>query len=315
MKYLSLFLFSLCFLQGCSSTNDNPKLDQQFQVVATTTMIADMVQAVGGDKVDVDSLMGPGIDPHLYRPSGLDVKILSNADIVFYNGLYLEGKMEDLFSKLKGSGREIYAVSDAIPREELIRINTGNDGYDPHIWFDPLLWAACVDLVSEALSKNDPSNSDFYNQRASLLKDTYYQSKKSIDSLLSVIPKEKRVLITSHDAFNYFGRSFDFEVIGLQGISTVSEAGLADIAEMVDLIKERKIKAIFIESSVSSAGIDRISRDSGVIVGGELFSDAFGAQGEIRTLSGGSTYDVGTWMGVLKYNASVIRRGLYPEAN
>ncbi len=274
-------------------------------VTTTTTMVTDMVMAVGGDRVEVTGLMGPGVDPHLYKPGAKDITYLSQAQLIFYSGLMLEGRMADLFSKMAQRGKKVYAITDTIPRDRLLEPASFAGHFDPHVWGDPELWSMCVDTVVSALSENDPVGKAIYAERGAALKKDYAEldawAKKQADEL----PESNRVLITSHDAFNYFGLAFGFEVVGVQGISTVSEAGLADITRIVDFIKERKVKAIFVESSVSPATIQRISQDAGVKIGGELFSDALGTPGKIKT-SGGITYDEGTYKGWIGHNINTV---------
>lgn len=279
------------------------------RVVTTTTMVTDMVKQVGGDRVTVEGLMGPGVDPHLYKPAASDVTKLSRADLIFYSGLMLEGRMADLFAKMARSGKKTYPVTEAIPEKELLEPESFEGHWDPHVWGDPLLWAKCVDVVVTGLSEADPAGRKDYtargNQLKTELKTLHAWAKQRIDE----VPKAGRVLITSHDAFNYFGRAYGIEVVGVQGISTVSEAGLADVAKTVDFIKQRRVKAIFVESSVPPATIQRISRDAGVKVGGELFSDACGTVGEIHR-GGGESYDVGTYIGMIKHNVNTVVEAL-----
>lgn len=283
------------------------------QAVATTTLVADLVAQVGGDRVAVEALMGPGVDPHLYKASARDVTRLSRADAVFYSGLFLEGRMEDVFKRLGGGRRVVVAVTADIPSASLLRPPGSENHPDPHVWGDPALWKIAARTVGRTLAERDPEGATHYRSRLEA-------AEKQFDALadwarrrLAGIPKSQRVLVTSHDAFAYFGRAFDFEVVGVQGISTVSEAGLADIAKVSDLVRARGLKAIFVESSVAPAAIDRIGQDSGARVGGELFSDALGTPGDVRTVDGES-YDVGTYVGMMKQNVNTVARALGPEA-
>jgi len=276
--------------------------DQPLRVVATTTMVGDMVRAVGGDRVHLETLMGPGVDPHLYKPTADDVARLRQSDVIFYSGLLLEGRMADLFVRMAGGGQAVYAVTDAISDEEKLEPEEFKGHYDPHVWFDPVMWSKCIGSVVEALVKNDPSGEEVYRNNGEALRKKYLAAHEWALKKVAELPEEKRVLVTSHDAFNYFGRAYDFEVVAVQGISTVSEAGLADIAKMVDFIKKREVKAIFVESSVPRAAIERISKDSGAVIGGELFSDAMGTEGEMFDVGNGEKVDVGTYEGMLKHN-------------
>lgn len=281
----------------------------KIKAATTTTMVTDMVRQVGGDRVEVDGLMGPGVDPHLYKPAASDVTRLSKAEVIFYSGLMLEGRMADLFAKMARTGKRVYAVTESIPEKELLEPESFQGHWDPHVWGDPLLWAKCVDTVVTGLSEADPAGKAHYAARGAQAKEAFKALHAWAQKRINEIPKTQRVLITSHDAFNYFGRAFGIEVVGVQGVSTVTEAGLADIAKTVDFIKQRKVKAIFIESSVPPATIQRISKDAGVKVGGELFSDACGAPGEMRA-GGGETYDAGTYIGMIKHNVNTIVEAL-----
>jgi len=278
-------------------------------VVSTTTLVADLVKQVGGDRVTVEALMGPGVDPHLYKASARDVTRLSRAEAVFYSGLFLEGRMEDLFKRLATSRRKVFAVTADIPHETLIQPPQSEGHADPHVWGDPALWKIAARTVSRGLCELDPVGTEGYQSRLQELEGQFDKLRAWAEARVSEIPKDQRVLITSHDAFNYFGRAFGFEVVGVQGISTASEAGLADITKVADLVRARKLKALFIESSVSPAAIERISRDSGARVGGELFSDALGQPGDIRKM-GGESYDVGTYAGMLRHNVNTVVESL-----
>jgi manganese/zinc/iron transport system substrate-binding protein len=283
--------------------------DAKVRVVATTTMVTDMVRQVGGDRVSVEGLMGPGVDPHLYKPAASDVRKLRGAQAIFYSGLMLEGRMADLFARMARDGKKVYPVTESVPEKELLEPEAFEGHWDPHVWGDPLLWAKCIDTVVTGLSDIDPAGRKHYAERGAKLKEEFQQLHAWAKRRMNEIPKARRVLITSHDAFNYFGNAFGLEVVGVQGISTVTEAGLADIAKTVDYIKQRQVKAIFIESSVSPAAIQRISKDAGVKVGGELFSDACGSLGEMHT-GGGETYDVGTYIGMIKHNVNTVVEAL-----
>lgn len=276
-------------------------LTAKLNVVTTTTMITDLVKDVGGDKIDVTGLMGPGVDPHLYKATAGDVRSLQQCELVFYNGLYLEGRIGDVLVKLARKGKKVYAVTEGIEENRLLEPPEFAGHYDPHIWFDPTLWVSAVDVVVEGLSVSDPANASFYEQHGARVKTGYRALHDWATTAISEIAPAQRILITSHDAFNYFGQAYGFKVVGVQGISTVTEAGLADIAKMVDFIKENGVPAIFVESSVSPAAIERISKDAGVSIGGELYSDAMGAPGETETKHG-DTYDLGTYEGMLKHN-------------
>lgn len=275
--------------------------EKKIKVVATTSMVADLVKNVGGDRVEVHGLMGPGVDPHLYKATATDVLKLQQANVIFYNGLLLEGKMQELFGQMARKKKFVYAVTEDLPKEQLLEPASMGGHYDPHVWFDVPLWSKCALKVAEGLGEYDTANKAHYGKRAGDLQKKLEELHQWALKKASELPKERRIVVTSHDAFNYLGRAYGFQVVGLQGISTVTEAGVADMAKLVDFIKEKKVPAVFVESSVSHATIDRISNDSGAKVGGELFSDAMGAPGQIE-----NGYDLGTYEGMIKHNMNTI---------
>jgi manganese/zinc/iron transport system substrate-binding protein len=279
--------------------------DKKLKVATTVTMVADLARQVGGDRVEVDALMGPGVDPHLYKAAASDITRLQQADVIFYSGLLLEGKMQDIFAKLARSKRFVYPVTEAIPVDKLLEPPEFAGHYDPHVWFEVPLWKMCVDVVTKGLSEADSAGKDFYEKRAAEVRARMdelhaWALKKSAE-----LPAERRILVTSHDAYNYFGRAYGFQVVGLQGISTVTEAGLADMAKLTDFIKQKKVKAVFVETSVPHHTIERISKDTGVKIGGELFSDAMGTPGQME-----NGYDLGTYEGMIKHNMTTIVEAL-----
>ena len=274
-------------------------------VVTTTTMVTDMVKEIGGDRVNVVGLMGPGVDPHLYKPASGDVVKLQRAKVIFYSGLMLEGRMSDLFFKMARAGKKVYAVTESISEKDRLEPPEFEGHWDPHIWGDPTLWSKCIATVVEGLSAGDPDGNEFYAKRGAAAVKSYRDVHQWALMRIAELPKSQRVLVTSHDAFNYFGQAFGFQVVAVQGLSTVTEAGLADIAKTVDFIKSKKLKAIFVESSVNPAAIERVSKDAGVKIGGELFSDACGRSGEIHT-GHGEKYDVGTFVGMIKHNVNTV---------
>ncbi|MEZ5301825.1 MAG: zinc ABC transporter substrate-binding protein [Verrucomicrobiales bacterium] len=272
------------------------------RIVATTTMVADLVREIGGDRIELAALMGPGVDPHTYKASSGDIAALRRADGIFYNGLMLEGRMAELFERQAEAGKPVFALGDSLPESDLIHPAEAGAHPDPHIWLDPALWAKCAESAGEELAKLDPAGAADYRARAAEVAARYRAAADWAKARIAEVPETSRVLVTSHDAFNYFGRAFGIEVVGVQGISTATEAGMADIVHTVDLIKARGIKAIFVETSVSKATIERISKDSGAKIGGELFSDALGKPGDRRKLSDGTEADVGTWEGMFRFN-------------
>jgi manganese/zinc/iron transport system substrate-binding protein len=272
-------------------------------------MVADLVRSVGGDRVEVTGLMGPGVDPHLYKAKASDLTNLQRADVVFYNGLNLEGRLTDVFTRMAARGLKLYAVTEAIPKDRLLEPASFGGHFDPHVWFDPTLWALCVPVVVNGLSEVDPGGREVFEALGRIAMNDLAQLHDWARARLALVPEERRIIVTSHDAFNYFGRAYKFEVIGVQGISTVTEAGLADISSAVNLIRDRGIPAIFVESSVSPAAINRISEDSGAVIGGELFSDAMGTPGSRHTVNGES-YDEGTYDGMVRHNINAIVEAL-----
>ena len=303
---LSLGLLLAAGFVGCGKgTAPADKGDSKLQIVATTMMVTDMVRAVGGDRVNVNGLMGPGVDPHLYKPVASDMAKLRGADVVFYNGLLLEGKMSELLQKkTEGKGRA-FALADGMDHSALLAPDDGGDHHDPHIWGDVALWASCVPVVVDGLSTIDPEGAEYYKANGEVYLETLAVLDAWVKEKVKLVPEDQRVLITSHDAFNYLGKAYGFNVVAVQGISTTTEPGLGDITKTVDFIKQHKVKAIFVESSVNPATIERISQDAGVAIGGELFSDAMGTPGVEHTVDG-ETYDEGTFPGMIMYNINTI---------
>ena len=273
---------------------------RKIRVVATIGMIAEMVKQVGGERVEVEGLMGPGVDPHLYKASEGDVIRMASADIVVYNGLHLEGKMSGVFERMGNRIRTV-AVTDGIDREKLLRPPEFKGAYDPHVWFDVTLWMDAVKTLERALTGMDPAHGDVYRANGT----RYLKRLEMLDRYVRrealIVPPRKRVLITAHDAFNYFGRAYGFQVRGLQGISTVAEAGAADIQALARLIVENEIPAVFVESSVPHRYIEALQEAVGargfrVKIGGSLFSDAMGDPGTPE----------GTYIGMVRHNVDVI---------
>jgi len=300
-----LFFLVALFLFVGGTVGHSRAADKKIRVTATVTMVADLVRSVGGDRVQVEALMGPGVDPHLYKAAASDVSKLQQADVIFYSGLLLEGKMQDIFNKFARSKRFVYPVTESIPTDRLLEPPEFAGHYDPHVWFDVPLWKLCVDTVVKGLSEADPAGKDYYEKRAAETRARMDELHQWALKKAAELPAERRILVTSHDAYNYFGRAYGFQVVGLQGISTVTEAGLADMAKLSDFIREKRIKAVFVESSVPHHTIERISKDTGVKIGGELFSDAMGTPGQIE-----NGYDLGTYEGMIKHNLNTIVEAL-----
>lgn len=254
---------------------------ETLNVVATTTMLADLARSIGGERVHVDGLMGPGIDPHLYQASAGDVGLMQNADVVLYNGLHLEGKMGEIFEALGRQGRAVISIEEGLDEGKLLGWADDPSVHDPHIWFDVMLWKDAAAIVASGLSGLDPEGAADY--AASL--DAYLAELTALDAYVRAraeeLPAAQRILVTAHDAFQYFGHAYGFEVRGLQGISTDAEAGTADVSALADFIVERRIKAVFVESSVPTKTIEALqaavaARGFDVAIGGELYSDSLG---------------------------------------
>lgn len=298
----------LALLAGCTSTaasGDEPIGDRPVRVTTTTNFITDTVARIGGDAVEVTGLMGPGVDPHLYRASAGDVAALREADLILYGGLQLEGRMAELLGEL-AQAQPTLAVTDGIPRERLLApAPGGGEEYDPHVWFDVTLWEEVSRTIAGALTDRDPARAGVY--AANL--DAYLAELAELDAYvterMASIPPERRLLVTSHDAFEYFGRRYGLQVEGIQGISTAAEATTADVERVAALIAERGVPAVFVESSVPRQTIDALiasaaQRGAAVTVGGELFTDAAGSPGTPE----------GTYAGMLRANADLIAAGL-----
>lgn len=279
-KILAVLLVSLLVLTGCKSALNNPSTenDGKINVVATTTMIKDLVEIIGGDKVSVNGMMVAGVDPHLYKAKPSDVKAIQEADVVAFNGVHLEAKLDDVLSGLEGSGKNIIKLEDALEPSDIIN-DDEQGGHDPHIWFDVNLWKKSAQHVADKLSEFDAENKDYYQQNAAQYVSELVDMDTYIKNRIAEIPEQQRVLVTAHDAFAYFGRYFGVHVEAIQGISTQSEAGIADINKVSDLIVDRKIKAIYTESSVPKKTIESLQaavKDRGfdVSIGGEIYSDS-----------------------------------------
>lgn len=282
---------------------------ERLRIVTTVGMLGDAVEQVGGSRVEVEGLMGPGVDPHLYKASEGDVRRLERADAIFFVGLHLEAKMADVLERV-GERRLSRACSRGIPESKLQRVGTGAGSIDPHVWFDVALWQGCVDAVRDALAEADPAHAAAYRANA----DRYLAELAALDAevreRVASVPQAQRVLITAHDAFGYFGKAYGFEVVGLQGISTAAEAGAADVDELARFIVERRVPAIFVESTVAPRTIEAVraavaARGFTVEVGGSLFADAMGSAGTPE----------GSYIGMVRHNVNTIVRALGGEAN
>lgn len=296
-------------IAGCGPGNQKAA-GGPIKVLATTGMVGDLIRNVGGDKVQVDVLMGPGVDPHLYKASPGDVSKINGADWVVYSGLHLEGKMAEIFEGI-GRKKPTLAIGDLVDEASLLRALPGMSSIanapDPHIWFDVALWSSSLSGVAEFCAKNDPPNADFYRANAKTYAEALGKLHEEVKAEIASIPQSRRVLITAHDAFRYFGRAYGIEVRGIQGISTESEAGVAEVVKLVDLMVARKVPAVFVESSVSQKNIQALiegakQRGLPAKVGGSLFSDAMGAAGSPE----------GTYEGMIRHNVKQIVSALQP---
>ncbi|GAA4803207.1 metal ABC transporter solute-binding protein, Zn/Mn family [Litoribaculum gwangyangense] len=297
-KILIIFITIICV--GCK---EEKKTNGKLNVVTTTTMITDLVQNIGGEHINLQGLMGSGVDPHLYKASEGDVTKLSNADIIFYNGLHLEGKLVEVFEKMKN--KKTIAISDAIDKSTLIGSDYFASNYDPHIWFDVNYWIQATQFVIDKLSEAIPDQKAAFETNGANYIKKLEALKVNMKNIIETLPQEKRILVTAHDAFNYFGKAFGFEVVGLQGLSTATEAGVQDVQKLAAFIIEKKLKAIFVESSVPKRTIEALqaavkSKNHDVVIGGTLYSDALGNAGTIE----------GTYIGMFEYNVNTIVNAL-----
>lgn len=280
-------------------------------VVATTTMATDLVKRIAGDHVDLRGLMGPEVDPHNFIPALPDTSLLEGADLIVYSGLHLEGRLQDSLEAMKKRGRRVIALADGVSPDRLLSPQEDFEGTkDPHFWGDPALWKATVPALVKALSEAVPAHAADFAAKG----EEFTAELDALDawakSRVAEIPAEKRVLITSHDAFFYFGKAYGFDVRGLQGVSTAAEAGLKDRTDLVAFIRSRGIRTLFAETSVNDKGIRAVAAEAGATLSPEaLFSDAMGKPGDLAEVRGES-YDRGTYTGMIKHNVNVIVEGL-----
>jgi len=298
--WVALAVAVLALLSSCGRPTPKGQQPRRVNAVCTIGMISDIVSRVGGDRVSATGIMGEGVDPHLYKASPGDVRLLTDADIIFYNGLNLEGKMGDVLVKMARE-RPVVAVTEKIDESRLRSPPEFAGHHDPHVWFDVEMWSLAVERICDALIELDPAGKDTYTRNTADYLEELLALNEEVARDIATIPRDKRILVTAHDAFGYFGRAYDIEVRAIQGISTESEASLKDINDLVDLLVERKVAAVFIESSVPRKAIDALlegcqSRGHTVKVGGQLFSDAMGAAGTPE----------GTYIGMVRHNVRTI---------
>ncbi|MBQ9495872.1 MAG: zinc ABC transporter substrate-binding protein [Treponema sp.] len=301
-RFISIAM-CLCLLAASVSAGGSKDsmemMDGKPLVVTTIGMIEDAVKNIGGNDVHVVALMKAGVDPHLYKATAGDIKKLQRADLILYNGLHLEAKMSDVLAKL-AQERFVVAVAEDIAKEN--RLPFEESEFDPHVWFDVMLWSNhVVKAVYDSLCRLVPANKDAFTMRYNTYQNELMALDRYIRERTNSLPKSKRVLVTAHDAFNYFSRAYGFEVRGLQGVSTATEASTRDMQQLADFIAERKLPAIFIESSVPHKNVKALqaavqARGFSVSIGGELYSDAMGDAGTLD----------GTYIGMLKHNIDTI---------
>ena len=299
MKKIILLLTITITFFTCNNNvaKDNGKLN----IVTTTTMITDLVQNIGGDLVNIKGLMGSGVDPHLFKASEGDVSKLVNADVIFYNGLHLEGKLVEVFEKMGSKTTNTIELGAALDKSQLIGSEYFASNYDPHVWFNIAFFKQFAKKVTAVLSEKNPENAAAFLENETLFLEKLEKLEQKVLTTIGTLPKEKRILVTAHDAFNYFGKNYGFNVVGLQGISTATEAGVQDVQKLATFIIENKVKAIFVESSVPKRTIEALqaavkSKDHEVVIGGTLYSDALGNAGTVE----------GTYIGMFEYNVNTI---------
>lgn len=297
----SIICLCVVFLFACKSPT---KPSGKLKVVVTTSMLTDLVKNIGADLIEIEGLMGPGVDPHLYKASEGDVSKLFNADVIFYNGLHLEGKLVAVFEKMD-TQKTTVALGEFLAKEGLIGSDYFASNYDPHVWFNIQYFKEFSDKVTSVLSEKDPKNAASFTANNLAFQQELDLLHTAVVNTIATLAPEKRILVTAHDAFNYFGKAYGFNVVGLQGLSTATEAGVQDVQKLSEYIIANKVKAIFIESSVPRRTIEALeaavlSKGHQVSIGGSLYSDALG--------DGGSAE--GTYVGMFLYNVKTIVNAL-----
>ena len=309
-KVLVMLLIGIPFLLGAcskeSETSNTPHSDR-IQIVTTISQIGEPIEVIGGDRVEVESLMGPGVDPHLYKATQGDINKLQSADIILYSGLHLEGNMGEVFAKMS-ENKTTVGLGESLDKGKLLSDEDG--AIDPHIWFDVDLWKEALGAAVEELKKLSPDDADYFEENKQKYFSQLDDLKKEAVEKMSSIPQEQRVLVTAHDAFGYFGRMYDIEVIGLQGLSTEDEVGLSDIGSTVKLLIEKQVPAVFVESSINKSSIQAVIDGASkegleVTLGGELYSDAMGTKGT----------EEGTYLGMYRHNVNTIYHALTGGSN
>ena len=297
----SITCLFVIFLVACKAPT---KSSGKLKVVVTTSMLTDLVKNIGGDLIDLQGLMGAGVDPHLYKASEGDVSKLFNADVIFYNGLHLEGKLVAVFEKME-TQKTTVALGEFLAKEGLIGSDYFASNYDPHVWFNIQYFKEFSDKVTSVLSEKDPKNAASFTANNLAFQQELDLLHTAVVNTIATLAPEKRILVTAHDAFNYFGKAYGFNVVGLQGLSTATEAGVQDVQKLSEYIIANKVKAIFIESSVPRRTIEALeaavlSKGHQVSIGGSLYSDALGDGGSVE----------GTYVGMFLYNVKTIVNAL-----
>lgn len=300
VKRKHIMLVLLMIMTGCkdgTKKEENGKL----KVVTTTSLLTDLLQQIGGGAIQVEGLMGSGVDPHLYKASEGDVNKLYTADIVFYSGLHLEGKLVDIFEKIERQHKKTVALAEILDKDDLLSSEYFASNYDPHIWFNIQFWKKIAQYATEKLQEADPKNAELFAANNKQYLQKLDALEKEIRETIETLPPEKRILVTAHDAFSYFGKAYGFQVLGLQGISTATEAGVQDVQRLSEFIIRNKVKSIFIETSVPRRTIEALqasvaSKGHEISIGGSLYSDALGTKGTVD----------GTYIGMFRHNVNTI---------
>jgi manganese/zinc/iron transport system substrate-binding protein len=305
LSIILMILLAACSQADASSVTTDTEAGGKLNVVATTGQIHDALLNIAGDAVNLKGMLGPGVDPHLYVPTESDVTTLGQANVIFYNGLHLEAQMVRVMTQMSTRGKTVVAVGDILPPDQLLGWSGGGATYDPHIWNDPQLWSQGVETMRDTLVNVDPDNAGLYRQNTEAYLAEITAADEYVKEQIDRIPQDKRLMITAHDAFGYFARAYGLEVAGLQGISTESEASTADVQNLANMIVERQIPAVFVESSVSPRNIEAVqaavnAQGFEVAIGGTLLSDALGTPGAPE----------GTYTGMLRYNAKTLADAL-----
>ena len=269
---------------ACGGGQPSGDTDGPLRVVATTSIVGDLVRFIGGDVIELETLMGAGVDPHLYKPSAGDVRAMASAQVIVYSGLHLEGKMTEVLAEMGTRGVDTVAVAACVPADSLLAVEGYDNLYDPHVWFDVGLWQHAAACLRDALIRIDPENAGGYSERGDAVITEFASLDIWVRERVATLPEDRRVLVTAHDAFSYFGRAYGMEVRGLLGVSTAAEAGTADVQALAAFIADRGLPSVFVESSVPPRFVEAlteavIARGGDVTIGGSLYSDALGSPG------------------------------------